>query len=367
MPHHHRNASQNLFLCGVQTDYLIIGQGICGTLLSWKLRSEGKNVIVIDEARPSSSSRVASGLMNPITGKRLVKTWMADVLLPAAAAAYRAFENELGVPILSEYDILDFHGTPQEHDLFLERMEQETEALFLPAAAPWEPCFHNRAGLGGIASCGLVDMHALLSGWRQKLRVSGALLEETFDWSVCKISNGQVRYKDITAERIICCEGPDGFDNPYFSRLPYSRNKGEAVLAEIPDLPRTHIFRQGLKIVPWQEGLFWIGASFEWTFTESGPTETFLRSVHQTLGEWLKLPYTIREHWASERPATVGHRPFVGFHPLYPEVGVLNGTGTKGCSLAPYFAQQLTQHLLKGTPIAAEADVQRFTRILSRA
>lgn len=350
----------------MQTDYLIIGQGICGTLLSWNLRRAGKSVVVIDTARPDSSSRVASGLMNPITGKRLVKTWMADALMPVAIAAYRALEQELGVPILAEFDILDFHSTSREHELFLERMDQETDALFLPAVAPWEPYFHNPAGLGAIGPCYLVDIHTLLTRYRQRLRASGALLEESFGWDACRVSPEGVLYKDIRAERIICCEGPDGFDNPYFSRLPYSRNKGEAVLAGIPGLPRTHIYRQGLKIVPWQDDLFWIGASFEWTFTENGPTEAFRRSVHIVLDQWLKLPYTIHEHWAAERPATVGHRPFVGFHPLHPSVGVLNGTGTKGCSLAPYFAEQLTRHLLEGAELNAEADVRRFTRILSR-
>jgi hypothetical protein len=38
--------------------------------------------------------------------------------------------------------------------------------------------------------------------------------------------------------------------------------------------------------------------------------------------------------------------------------------GTKGCSLAPYFARQLCDHLCSGLPILPEADVKRFRRIL---
>jgi hypothetical protein len=40
--------------------------------------------------------------------------------------------------------------------------------------------------------------------------------------------------------------------------------------------------------------------------------------------------------------------------------------GTKGTSLAPFFANQLTQHILFDTPITPEADIKRFTRILSK-
>ncbi|HEY8971175.1 MAG TPA: FAD-dependent oxidoreductase, partial [Puia sp.] len=84
------------------------------------------------------------------------------------------------------------------------------------------------------------------------------------------------------------------------------------------------------------------------------------------LRDWLKPSFRILDHIASVRPATLERRPFVGFHPLHPPVGILNGMGTKGCSLAPYFAHQLVQHMTHGKPIRPDADVRRFTKILSR-
>jgi glycine/D-amino acid oxidase-like deaminating enzyme len=47
-------------------------------------------------------------------------------------------------------------------------------------------------------------------------------------------------------------------------------------------------------------------------------------------------------------------------------VGILNGMGTKGCSLAPYFAHQLVEFITKGNPIRPDADIRRFSGILSR-
>jgi len=62
----------------MEIDYLIIGQGICGTFLSWYLRKAGISFIVIDEPRPDTASRVAAGIINPVTGRRIVKTWLIN-------------------------------------------------------------------------------------------------------------------------------------------------------------------------------------------------------------------------------------------------------------------------------------------------
>ena len=84
------------------------------------------------------------------------------------------------------------------------------------------------------------------------------------------------------------------------------------------------------------------------------------------LKNWLKIPFTITEHFCSIRPATLERRPFVGFHPLHPNIGILNGMGTKGCSLAPFFARQLVDNICYNNPINREVDIKRFEKILSR-
>ena len=40
--------------------------------------------------------------------------------------------------------------------------------------------------------------------------------------------------------------------------------------------------------------------------------------------------------------------------------------GSKGCSLAPFFARQLADHLLYQKEITPEADVKRFTKTLGK-
>jgi glycine/D-amino acid oxidase-like deaminating enzyme len=126
------------------------------------------------------------------------------------------------------------------------------------------------------------------------------------------------------------------------------------------------VVKKGISLVPWEGNLYWAGSSYEWSFEHAQPTELFRLRTESALREWLKLPFHTVDHLAAVRPATLERRPFVGFHPVHPVIGILNGMGTKGCSLAPYFAHKLVQYVLTGAPIQADADVRRFTKILSR-
>lgn len=348
-------------------DYLIIGQGICGTMLSWNLMRAGKTVMVVDEDKPFTASKVASGVINPVTGRRIVRTWEIDTIMPFAVAAYQELEKELGASLIRQCNILDFHPTPQMMLAFKERLPEETTYLRIPEQLDELSQYFNFSfGAGEINPCWLIDLHTLMRNWREQLKTQNALLEQSFHWDDCIVSPTGITYNGIQADAIICCEGAAGFKNPYFQMLPYAPNKGQAIIAEIKDLPASNIYKQGINLVPWKDNLWWIGSTYEWDFTDTNPSPDFRQKVDMQLQQWLKLPYTIVDHIASERPANMERRPFVGMHPVHNKVGVFNGMGTKGCSLAPYFAHQFSNYLVKNEPIMPAADVQRFRKILSR-
>jgi glycine/D-amino acid oxidase-like deaminating enzyme len=355
------------FFASVHYDYIIIGQGIAGSFLSYYLLAAGKKVLVIDKDSPNSSSKVASGLINPVTGKRIVTTWMADQLIPFAQETYKRLEQQLSVPFITQTDIIEFHPIREERELYDERIAEGNDYLKqIKDEAAWQSYFRFNYGLHLITPCLLIDLQTLLTTWRSHLKSINALRTERFDIDDSKVSDDGIRYKDIKAEKIIFCDGTSGFDNPYFSLLPYTKNKGDALILSIPDLPRTNIYKQGIKIIPWKEDLFWVGASFEWKFDDLHPTPAYREKIKAQLDYWLKLPYNIEDHIASERPTTVGQMPFVGLHPIHTNVGVMNGMGTKGCSLAPFLAYQFAQHLVSAKELMPEVDVKRFSRVLSR-
>jgi glycine/D-amino acid oxidase-like deaminating enzyme len=317
---------------------------------------------------------------------------MIGELLTYARQAYEAMDGILGGSLLEASSVIDFFPTAQMRLAFLRRLEEGGEYLQLPENEhAWDDFFHYDLGFGLIGPCFLVDVPALLGQWRQRLRGRGLLLEERFEQRELVVGGGRlpagvgegqraeggVRYRDIEAGRVIFCNGVAALDNPYFSRLPFAPNKGEALIVEVEGFPAgATIFKKGITLAPWgkwrdegavQPGLYWAGSSYEWSFADAGPTAGFRARTEAALKEWLRVPFRTVEHVAAVRPATLERRPFVGFHPLAPAVGMLNGMGTKGCSLAPYFARQLVDHLVTGKAIQADADLRRFSKVLGRA
>ncbi|RYG44340.1 MAG: FAD-binding oxidoreductase, partial [Chitinophagaceae bacterium] len=195
---------------------------------------------------------------------------------------------------------------------------------------------------------------------------NGDLIDDVFDFAAFSQDQSGVRYKEITAGKVIFCDGIAGATNPFFQILPFGPNKGEAVLVEISELPRNHIYKKGFSLVPWKDNLFWLGSNYLWEFEDDSPTPGFYRFAENWLKQTVRVPFQIVDHFAGVRPATLERRPFVGFHPVHPNVGIFNGMGTKGCSLAPFFAKQFVQLISTGTGLYREADVKRFERVLSR-
>src|SRR4051812_44107131 len=77
-------------------DIIIVGQGLAGTTLAWVLQQRGLRVCVIDRGEPNTSSKIAAGLITPVTGRRMAASAGFGELFPVAAAFYDRIESETG-------------------------------------------------------------------------------------------------------------------------------------------------------------------------------------------------------------------------------------------------------------------------------
>ena len=358
----------NIYFCFMQVDYLITGQGLCGTWLSWYLTKENRTFIVIDKNEPITPSKVSAGIINPVTGRRMVKVWMAEQILSFAHEAYKEIGNFLGIPAISQKNLIDFFPNVHQRQVFLERIEEGEEYLnSYPEQNQFNSFFNYDLGCGEIRRSYIAHLDLLLPAWRQQLKDNTQLREEDFYFENLVIKDQSIQYGNITAEKIIFCDGLSSFENPFFKALPFAPNKGEVLIVEIPDLPNEHIYKKGFILAPLQGmGAFWLGSNYQWSFSNAEPTKDFYEQAERHLKAWLKIPFKILEHKAALRPATLERRPFVGLHPHQKNIGILNGMGTKGCSLAPYFASQLVERLLYKKEITPEADIKRFQKILAK-
>ncbi len=338
-----------------QTQILIIGQGLCGSWLSYFLQKEGIDCIVIDDGKEITSSKIASGIINPVTGRRHVKTWMIETIMPFAMKAYKEFEPNC----ISQKNVLDFFPSLQMEASFLKRVKEQANYLTINQNN-FNNIFNYDFSIGEINPCWLINVNMFLQKQQTQIKTDNRFLQEKFDINFLQINSDKIIYKNITTCKIIFCDGVASLQNKYFSHLPFVQSKGEALIIECNDLPNNYIYKNGKSIVPWNNNLFWVGSNYAWDFKDHTPTISFKKEIEIWLNQFLKLPYKIINHVASIRPATNQRRPFVGLHPNNKNIGILNGMGTKGVSLAPYFANELVQHLKYSTAINEEASIERF-------
>jgi hypothetical protein len=274
---------------------------------------------------------------------------------------YEALEKKLGTSIVKQCNIINFHASEQMQKAFEDRIAENptylsTQPLPNTIAAAFEAPFGHTV----IDPCWLVNLENLLHYWRQNLIEKKAFVEDVFDFKKLESKADHIVYDKYTANKIIFCEGAKGQENPYFKQLPFAPNKGEALLVKINDLDNRYIYKKAVSIVPWKNAVFWVGSNYEWDNYNDDPSPSFKEKTITALNEWLTIPYEVIDHIAGIRPANTQRRPFIGMHPVFKNIGIFNGMGTKGCSLAPYFAEQMTKHILNQTPIDNEATIDRF-------
>ncbi|MBV9962170.1 MAG: FAD-dependent oxidoreductase [Parafilimonas sp.] len=349
-------------------DYIIIGQGVCGTWLSYYLLHENKTFVVIDKEDLQTASNVSSGLINPVTGRRVVTTWMADKLMPFVWQEYNAASSFFNTQSINQKNVLVFPSAPDLQNAFQSRIKQQNSYIQSPGITKEElhSYFYFPFDVFEIAPCYVVSMHEFLSSCRKFLLQQNLLINEMFDENEISFQDDFVQYKNIQAKKIIYANGIQSSFSMYWMKLPFINNKGQALIAEIDGLNSNYTYKFGhLTLIALQTNFWWIGSSNELNFQTTEPTEDFKQTTTTSLQSILKMPFAIKEHWASLRPATVERRPFVGTHPVYKQIAILNGMGSKGCSLAPWFAKELVKHLEYKNPIDPLADVQRFSKMLS--
>ncbi len=342
--------------------YLIVGQGIAGSLLAWHLEKAKQPYLIIDNNHQTSASKIAAGIINPITGRRFVKSWMIDTFLPFAKSTYQEIEKELGIQVWQDMDIIRFFMSNAEGNNWLTKTTLEGYDQYLKKEKNAHFLHHyinDEAGFGTVVGA-KVDLGKVIKNFQNYFQNKGVLIAESFDYEQLEIEPNKVIYKEISARKVIFCEGYAAFRNPWFAHLPYESAKGEALILRIPNLETPDIIKKHFFIVPLENDLFWFGSNYEWDDLSNEPTEIGRNYLEKELKQILKVDFEIVNHLAAVRPVLKDRRPAIGLHPNNDHIAFFNGLGTKGTSIAPYWANEMVQFLTKGKTLPEEVNVRRF-------
>lgn len=347
-------------------DNVIIGQGLAGTCMAWRLLWRGSKVLVIDREEPDSASRVAAGLMTPVTGQRLVPSWRLGEFWPAAFEFYRRVAAEVHASFLLEPGQVRLFSSELEQDRFAKRDPKENcEWIVAPASVSPDE-FHNKHGGFEIPCAARLNVEAFLEASRDHFQKLGLYRTTDVDPAVDVEIAGEaveIPRPGITSRHLVFCQGFAAAKNPWFSEVRFDATRGEILTLRIPGLTETRIVNRGVWLVPLGGDLFRAGATYDWDNLDAGPTQAGREELCRCLGEFLKLPFEVVDHAAGVRPIVIGRHPIIGRHNEHPQLAMFNGLGSKGSLQAPLLAGQLTELLLDEKPIDPEVDVaSRFPR-----
>jgi glycine oxidase len=334
-------------------DVIIVGQGICGSLLSWSLLKKGLSVRVYDADASHSATYAASGIINPITGKRFVKSWMVDDLLPAAEKMYQDISQTIDREFYQKFPIYKLLESVKEQNDLSARATEPGYASYFPNSDIHyldKRKVKNEFGSFVIGSGGKMDTVLFIKSYRKFLKEKNLLVEEAYSHEQALTSNSKV----------IFCNGFKAAKTGFFTSLPWQIVKGEYLLVRIMDFYPDSIISGDTTISPTdQPDIYYAGATYQWHYETEAPTEQYKNEVIESLHKMLYVPFEVVGHGAGIRPSAKYRRPFIGFHPQHEHMGIFNGMGTKGISLAPYFAEQFAEHIANGTELLAEVNVQK--------
>lgn len=331
-------------------DYLIIGQGLAGSILAHTLITRGLRVMVIDNHHTGSSSQVAAGLINPITGPRLSNGEGFAEYYNVAKQYYAKLQYHIKAPVFSQIkQTRQLNSQTQEDYLDKRLINPQYHGLITKPKgiekSHFKPSVFTNINIHGTAT---VDTKTLLRATQSWLAGLYCYQATKLNYADLTFSEQGVRYQNIQAGRIIFCEGYQAINNPWLKKLPFKLAKGEILTITAPDLDST--------MLSWEKWLVpdssavqtaKLGSNFNWDSLDltpsSGIKEMLLNSLRQstTLSN-----ISVRKHEVGIRPSTRQREPFIGALTQLNNAYCFNGFGSKGCLLIPFYAQLLADHLI---------------------
>lgn len=343
-------------------DYLIVGQGLAGSVLACQLLMSGKKIMLIDKGYENSSSIVAAGIINALVLKRLTKSWRAEDFVDYNNIFYPNIQEFLKKDFHSRVDFLKLLSSEEEEKYWLHRYLSEDMKQFMlqkPLTYNNEWIDFNKAGK--VLNANLLDVQSFLDQCRKRFTKENSLLEEVFDHS--RLNTSDISYRNIFAKSIIFCEGSLAINNPYFNWLPFSLNKGELLSIKSKDLKLEQLINKKIFVLPLGQDVYKIGASNEWKEINNVVTTEKREELLHQFEKLSTADYSIIDQKAGVRPATRDRRPFIGQHPKIEKMYIFNGMGAKATLMSPLLAKDLIEFIENDKKLRSDCDIKRYYKL----
>jgi len=342
--------------------YLIVGQGLAGTLLAFSLLEKGEEVLIADDYNHNSASRVAAGMWNPVTFKRLAASWLAGEMLEEMNVTFFKLEEKLQASFFHSMPVSRIFNSIQDANFWDEKSESSAVGKYLSSRTNRgiQKHFVSPFGNSEVNECGWLNVPLFRETSKNFFLQHGNFISESVEESDVQFHEDGLRWKEMEFDKIILCTGIGVNKWKGLEDLDLIPNHGQVLDLNIEDLELDVIANFGQFLLPYGNGKFRLGATYDWNEVPDVPTEEAREFLLSELKARLNKDMVVESHKTGYRPTTRDRRPILGFAKGNPSLGVFGGLGSKGVLLAPYFSRLFAAVLADGVSIPKEVDTKRF-------
>ena len=351
---------------------VIIGAGVAGLGIGWRLLQAGCTVTILERAQPVMGATWASAGMLAITAE------LEDAAPPERALAMRASALWPGFAAeLEEASGRTIHFAPSGALILAQdaaqleamRPRAEGDVRIVDAAEARALVPGLGSTLGGLWSPreAHVDNRALGEALTIAFLKAGGTLYPNepgvrFEVRDGRISGVQTPYRRYHADAVLIAAGAW---TGLLEDLPIVPVKGEMIALAPPDpshLPAPVVWGEGVYCVP-RHGRLLVGATVQEAGFDTSPTDEAREHLWSRAARLMPAVagWTLADHWAGLRPKSADGLPLLG--PTR-DAGryVAGGQYRNGILFAPAIAQEMADLILGKGRVIPEFDPRRFNK-----
>lgn len=342
-------------------EILIIGGGIAGCALALQLSKKDVRVRILDRG-DNHSSKVASGMVNPMVFRRMNLSWRVDDLLPYAKNFYKEMEHTLCAKFYNDLRIRRFFSSEQERGFWEQKQHLPEYQKYLTVHSNFDeqiPLARNEFGSGIVKTAFWIDPEIFMSKFHDYFLSNGVLEYGLFEDE--KLHAVSATYDSKKYDAVVFCCGADNDKIPYFREANIQHNRGQMLTISSMQLPKDELWNRKGFVLPLGGSRFKLGATYEWNEPNLQTTNDAKERLINTLEAMADVQFEVKDHHVGIRPTVADRRPVMGRHPEYNGLFVFNGLGTKGYMLAPLLSLEMADYMLEERPLD---EAVLFTRLL---
>jgi glycine oxidase len=332
-------------------DITIVGFGLAGTCLAWRLWQRDVPFQIIDD-QLSQCSKVAAGMVNPITGKNCTATWRYREFFNEAEIFYQKIEKTLGCQFWSRMESVRLIGHENEEKLRFRMTEGDS--------GEWVDKEMDVSEFGAEWSCGYLLKDAARLNCKEFIEKSRNFFKQNG-----RVTTGFLEDSE-DHQCVIWCEGSRGLiaDKPEFWRQRSA--KGEMLIVKATGWSEKRMLAGNGWLLPLGNDEYKIGATYEWNDLDEIPTQKGRDEIEKIARSLCRGDYEVIDHHVGVRPIVRESFPLLGNVDRNKRDYFMNALGSKGALTAPLAAKILVDYMIDEKEIEPIMNIQIYLEKLRR-